>query len=306
MGMQMIRTICGDIRPEDLGPTYMHEHLIIDSPIVRTQFPHISLPGISEAVEECSTAHRAGVGAMVDCMPHLSGGNFAKLKAVSEGSGMHIIASTGAHTRKYYDDELYQSFSHVENFSNRLTQEINDERAGIIKVATLGEEMDGIERAIFEGAALAHKATGVPILTHCENGLGAISQISVLNELGVSLNRVIISHTDKNPDVPYHRELLQAGVNLEYDQGLRQKDDPHKSSAKLLTQMASDGFIGQLMLGTDGARRSLWGALGGTPGLSWLYTGWSAILAEMGMTTSDLRQLFTVNPARFLSVGLRD
>ena len=298
----MIRTINGDIEPEELGPTYMHEHLIIDSPIVSSEFPHISLPEASDAVAECSVAKNAGVGAMVDCMPHLSGGNFSKLKEVSKGSKIHIIASTGAHTRKYYEEDLYLSFSDAEAFASRLIHEINVDSAGIIKVATLGDRPDAIESAIFEGAAQAHKVTGAPILTHCENGRGAISQISLLEKLGVPLKRIVISHTDKNPDLSYHRELLQAGVNLEYDQGLRQKDEEEKASAHLLMAMISEGFISQLMLGTDGARRSLWSTLGGSPGLAWLYTGWSTVLSTMGMSPSDLHQIFTVNPTRFLTI----
>ena len=298
----MIRTIDGDIEPEELGPTYMHEHLIIDSPIVRSEFPHISLPEVSDAIAECSVAKTAGVGAMVDCMPHLSGGNFSKLKEVSRRSEIHIIASTGAHTRKYYEEDLYLSFSNIDEFSARLIHEINVENAGIIKVATLGSTQDAIERAIFEGAAVAHKVTGAPILTHCENGRGAISHISLFQELGVPLEKIVISHTDKNPDLSYHRELLQAGVNLEYDQGLRQKDVEEKVSAHLLMSMVSEGFIAQLMLGTDGARRSLWSTLGGSPGLAWLYTGWSTVLSAMGMSPSELHQIFTVNPTRFLTI----
>ena len=40
--------------------------------------------------------------------------------------------------------------------------------------------------AIFEAAALAHLATGVPILTHCEGGTGALEQFRVLTDDGVA------------------------------------------------------------------------------------------------------------------------
>ena len=28
--MTFVRTVLGDVEPEDLGPTYAHEHLVID------------------------------------------------------------------------------------------------------------------------------------------------------------------------------------------------------------------------------------------------------------------------------------
>ena len=46
----------GDIDPGQLGVTYVHEHLIIDSPIVAERFPHIYLPSVEEAVAEAERA----------------------------------------------------------------------------------------------------------------------------------------------------------------------------------------------------------------------------------------------------------
>ena len=41
-----IRTVLGDIPPEKLGVTYMHEHLIIESEIVKKNFEHKYLPSV--------------------------------------------------------------------------------------------------------------------------------------------------------------------------------------------------------------------------------------------------------------------
>jgi len=48
----IIRTVLGDISPEKLGITYMHEHLIIESEIVKKDFEHIYLPSIEDAIAE--------------------------------------------------------------------------------------------------------------------------------------------------------------------------------------------------------------------------------------------------------------
>ena len=104
----IVRTVLGDIPSDQLGVTYMHEHLIIDSPIVAKDFPHIHLPSESEAIEEVGLCRAVGVQTMVDCMPTGSGRSAVKLAAISKATGMNIIATAGLHTDRYYlpTDEL--------------------------------------------------------------------------------------------------------------------------------------------------------------------------------------------------------
>ena len=56
-----IRTVLGDIAPDQLGVTYMHEHLIIDSSIVARDFPHIHLPNELDAIAEVNLCKNVGV-----------------------------------------------------------------------------------------------------------------------------------------------------------------------------------------------------------------------------------------------------
>lgn len=313
----IVRTVLGDIDPADLGTTYLHEHLIIDSSFVATRLPHIHLPHADEAVTELALCRAAGVGAMVDAMPSASGRDASRLATVAQRSGVHIVASTGLHTEKYYPghewaleapiDELADLFiSEIQSGMNRYGDsgpavERTRHRAGIIKVATGGAGPTGRARRLFEAAAIAHQTTGAPILTHCEEGAGAAEQIGLLTELGVPLSRVVLSHTDKIPDKGLHADLLASGVNLEYDQALRQAGDEESSTAELLAAMIDAGYLAQLMLGTDGARRTLWASLGGTPGLAWLVTGFGEVLAARGIDEAARYALLTANPAGFLS-----
>ncbi|MGI9647316.1 MAG: phosphotriesterase family protein [Acidimicrobiia bacterium] len=314
-----VRTVLGDIPPADLGTTYLHEHLIIDSPFVASRLPHIHLPDPDEAVAELALCQAAGVGAMVDAMPSASGRDVARLAEVSQRSGVHVVASTGLHTEKYYPGHQWAVEPSVDTLTRLFTSEIQTGierfgptgpaiehttyRAGIIKVATGGATLTDRDRKLFEAAAAAHQVTGAPILTHCEEGEGAPGQVDLLHRLGVPLSRVVLSHTDKITDPGLHAELLSAGVNLEYDQALRQAGDEEPVTARLLAAMIEAGYLGQLMLGTDGARRSLWASLGGGPGLAWLVTGFTEVLASHGIDAAHRRELFVANPANFLSFG---
>jgi predicted metal-dependent phosphotriesterase family hydrolase len=300
----IVRTVLGDIAPEDLGVTYAHEHLIIDSAIVSREWPHIHLPSAEEAIKEATLCARAGVGAMVDAMPTGSGRDLAKLAEVSRAAGVHLIASTGMHTAKYYPGVEWTEDA-PEKLARRFIAEIRSGvsgiRTGIMKVATSGSEPTRSELALIEAAAVVHTETNIPLLTHCEGGVGALAQLDHLRRAGVPLDRVILSHTDKVHDPGYHRQILGSGANVEYDQALRQQLTGSTATAELVASMWEEGFGAQIMLGTDGARRSLWAALGGAPGLAWLRSGFPAVMAAYGIGEAEVDAMFVTNPARVLS-----
>ncbi|MEI7562096.1 MAG: hypothetical protein WCJ43_06575 [Actinomycetes bacterium] len=301
-----IRTVLGDISPDQLGVTYMHEHLIIDSPIVAKDFAHIYLPNETDAINEVNKCKKVGVGAMLDCMPLGSGRDAKKLLQISEATGVNIIAATGLHHDRYYrsDDQLENSSA--ETLAKFFLRDINegmddtDAKAGVIKVITSGPKIKDREIRLFEAAAIAQAKSGAPILSHCEHGAGAIEQLELFNKLNIPLSRVILSHTDKEADFGYHHEILSSGVSVEYDQSLRQANEEKPASAQLTAAMVGAGFVNQIMMGTDGARRTLWSILGGNPGLSWLYSGWSTKLIESGLKDDDINRIFITNPARAL------
>jgi 5-phospho-D-xylono-1,4-lactonase len=315
----VVRTVLGDVAPGILGATYMHEHLIVDSPLIRDRFPEIHLWSVDAAVEEVRGCAAVGVGAMVDAMPCAAGRDVVRLAEISRTTGVHVIASTGLHTARYYEGRAWISEEPAEVLAELFRADIQEgidrydyaapvvrrteHRAGVLKIATQGERPTDAERRLFEAAAAAHRATGAPLLTHCEQGIGGIADVDLLRELGVPLERVVLSHTDKRSDAAYHRDLLSSGVNLEYDQALRQPAGSREGTAWLLAEMLSEGFGDHLMLGTDGARRSLWRALGGAPGLAWLASGFMEVLSSWGVDEAATRRLLVENPARVLALG---
>lgn len=315
----MVRTVRGDVPSEELGVTYIHEHLIIDSPAVEAEWPDILLRDVDVSIKEVEFCVAAGVGTMVDAMPMASGRGPERLSNISRATGLHIVMTTGLHTEKYYQQLPWVESATVGQLSSWFTADIEegvdardhlgdelnrtDHRAGIIKVATSQARLSSRAMQLFEAAVIAARATGVPILTHCEAGIGAMEQIEAIVELGFPLSRVVISHTDKVPDPEYHSALLESGVNLEFDQALRQRGSALTGTAFLLATQIERGFLSQLMLGTDGARRSLWTAYGGAPGLAWMAGEYRSILEEAGVESDAQHVLFVTNPSRFLAMA---
>jgi 5-phospho-D-xylono-1,4-lactonase len=304
----LVRTVLGDIPASQLGVTYMHEHLIIDSPIVSRDFPHIHLPSEAEAIAEVNLCRSAGVQTLVDCMPTGSGRSALKLAAISKATGVNIVATAGLHTDRYYlpTDELEnmdaEDLAKVFIRDIQVGMEGTEFKAGQLKVVTSGHAIKDRDIRLFEAVAIAQQITGAPIISHCEHGTGALEQIDLFTALHIPVHKVTLSHTDKENDIGYHKEILASGINVEYDQSLRQSDQDAPPSALLMKAMIEAGFIDQIMLGTDGARRSLWSSLGGLPGLAWLYSGWSKKLIELGLTQGQLDKVFIDNPARTLTL----
>jgi phosphotriesterase-related protein len=308
-----VRTVLGDVPAGELGVCYAHEHLIIDGGVPGLVNPAISLPRVEDAVAELDPCVAAGVRAVVDAMPADAGRNVAKLAEVSRRAGVHVVAATGLHHARFYGRRHWGELLDPERLAELFAAEISDgidahdyngpvvartgHRAGVVKVAGSLDGPSDRDRRVFEAAALAAARTGAPVLTHCEAGTGGLAQLRLLDDLGLPLDRVVLSHTDKVADRGYHRDLLAAGAYLVYDQGLRTPE----ATARLVREMVADGHGDRLLLGTDGARRSLWATLGGAPGLAALATGLGRRLAaDLGRAVMD--RIWVANPAAALAL----
>ncbi|WP_246228013.1 phosphotriesterase family protein [Propioniciclava coleopterorum] len=312
----MIRTVLGDRAGVD-GLVYAHEHLIIDSPLIEDRWPHILLDSVEDAVAELAPCRAAGVRLVVDAMPAASGRDAVRLADIARGSGVDVVAVTGLHHDRYYGPRHWSNAVGADALARLFVADLTEGidrydytspvvdrtpyRAGVVKVATSGERPDARDRRNLEAAARASVTTGCPVLTHCEDGRGAPAQVEELTAWGVPVDAIILSHVDKARDPGYAREVATTGAFLELDQNLRQADlgaaAPHLD---LVAALVEGGFGDQIVLGTDGARRSLWTAHGGTPGLAWLATGYVDLLRERGLG-GHVESFFHANPVRALS-----
>ena len=308
-----VRTVLGDVGADRLGMCFAHEHLIIDGGVPGLVNPEISLPRVEDAVAELGPCVAAGVRAVVDAMPADAGRNVVKLAEISRRAGVHVVAATGLHHARYYGERHWGELLDPEALAALFVAEISEgvdahdlngpvlrrtaHRAGVVKAAGSLDGPSPRDRRVFEAAALTVARTGVPLLTHCERGTGGVAQLRLLDDLGVPLDRVILSHTDKVVDRGYHRELLATGAYVVYDQGIRTPE----GTARLVGWMVEDGHAGQLLLGTDGARRSLWTVLGGSPGLAALSTDLGRRLAG-ALGPAVMERIWVTNPAAALEL----
>ena len=316
--MTFVRTILGDIDPAELGITYAHEHLVIAGSRSVELFPDFRLDDVAKAVAELEPAKALGLRSVVDAMPADAGRDAELLAEVSRRSGVNVIAPTGVHHQRYYPERHWSALLAVDEIAGLFAADIDagidsldygspvvrrtPYRAGVIKIAGSTGGPSERDARIFEAAAIAQRATGCPILTHCENGTGALEQITLLASHGASPAHVALSHVDKVVDRGFQRELFATGVFVEYDQGFRWKEAPN-GTLQLLHWAAEDGHLEQVVLGMDAARQGYWTAYGGAPGMTFLLGAFAAAMRERGLGDAEQATLFVGNPARLYSFG---
>lgn len=310
--MSFIRTVLGDIDPEDLGLCYAHEHIIIEESYPTVQNSLLLLNDVEKVTAELMEFYRLGGRAMVDTMPANAGRNIMKLAEVSRRSGVHIIAPTGIHLEKYYlpdhwryhytEEQLTQLFVDditrgidVYDYNGPLVHR-SAHKAGMIKLATGDEAITPHQEKIFRAVVNTHRFTGAPILTHTNYGKHALDQIELLDKSGADLSHVVLSHMDRYKDIEYNREVLQSGVYVEYDSTFRWTKDEENWTYKLLEHLLPD-FPDQITMGMDAAKHSYWKSYGGKPGLLFLLTHFRDDLKRMGLD-EYYDQIFYLNPAR--------
>jgi 5-phospho-D-xylono-1,4-lactonase len=180
--MSFLRTVTGDIPPADAGICYSHEHIIIDPSFTTFCNPEFLLDSVELACREIAEFREAGGKTLVDSMPCGGGRNAAKLAEISRRTDMNIVCPTGLHLQKYYPPGHWGERLSAEDMTALFIAEIEEGidshdyngpyisrtpcKAGVIKVATSGENPTDRERKTIEAAVITHKETGAPILTH--------------------------------------------------------------------------------------------------------------------------------------------
>ncbi len=312
MSPAKVTTVIGPVSPADLGITDAHTHVWIE-PVSGTP------PGLPQLFDqpnitaELKAFRQAGGTTLIDCQPGGCGRNGRVLWALSRDSGVKIVACTGFHLRRYYPSDywIFRPDVSLEEAQTYFEREIAEGlaetrdlpqpvRAGFIKIACEAN-LNETPAKLIEAAVQAGLQTGVAIEVHTEKGAGAEEIVACFQQYDFPLNRLVICHIDKRPDLGLHQELARQGVMLEYDTFYRPKYRPDQHVWPLLEQMVARGLEQQVVLATDMAEALMWSRLGGQPGQT-AFTG--QILARLqiiGFAQHTIQRLMGENIANCLA-----
>lgn len=328
--MGHVQTVRGPVDPSDLGRVFTHEHLNLLGPGAFA-FGGRADVGVDLGVGALGIPPELGFRTLVDLTPIGLGRDPRVMRAISEGTGLHIVLGASLYLESYAP-----AWAHDVSVDELCAMFVRQATTGIddtdVRVGILGEQATGLgEITSFEerglrAAARAHRATGLAINTHCTHGTMALEQLAILRDEGVDLARVIVGHMDQ-AGLDTVLAVVAAGANVAYDtlgkeiwdfvlapedrttgsEGEFAKRGYFRSDASRLDEIAElvrRGHADRVLLSQDmtGLEAYLNAGTHGTHGYAYLGRVVVPRLMELGVTETAIHQMLVDNPARLLTV----
>jgi phosphotriesterase-related protein len=217
-----VNGVAGPIDTAQLGFTLMHEHIVLQSVGLRSNWPEVFDREfvVRRAVAKLGEAKASGVDTIVDLTTADNGRDMPLVAEIVRQAGTQVIATTGfwMQVPRYF--HLRSPDVMADLFLRDIGEGIQGTgvKAGIIKAASNDREVAGPLELSFRAAARAHRRTGVPISTHTDSlQQSGLDQQRVFAEEGVDLTRVVIGHSGDTQDLDYLERLLDRGSYLGMD-----------------------------------------------------------------------------------------
>ncbi len=308
--MPSVDAVSGPLDTAHLGFTLMHEHIIVESPGVRENFPIFDREAeIGRAVEKLKDAMAAGVKTLVDLTP-ADWRDIPFVKEVVVRSGMQVIVATGIYWEvpHHFRSTTGRSIDYITDlFVRDIREGITDSgvRAGIIKCATDEPGVTPDVERVLRASAKAHRATGVPISTHTHAASEVgLKQQDVFESEGVDLSRVVIGHSGDSEDTDYLRKLCDRGSYIGMDRFGIDIFLPTGKRVATIAKMCELGYAQKMVLSHDAACYFGWA----DPALrQQLVPNWHLrhipddvipALRQSGVTDDQIRAMTVDNPRR--------
>ena len=302
-----VQTVKGPVEIGSLGLILPHEHLFTD---LRGPHDPAYARGEPSAVVQIvepylAEAYAAGVTALVECSTVGVGRNLGVLQRLADATPIHILAPTGLYRDAYIPQSLREMDE--QDLAELWTTELMDGiegtsiRAGFIKLAMSDDGPTELEVRNLRAAARASQNTGAVIASHTIGGRIALTEMDILEEAGLNLNRFIWVHAQTEPDISILIEAARRGAYVELDA----IGAPYQSQVDMLeaaVALIRAGLTGHLLLSHDAGWYDPAGPDGvpgqGFRGYTALVREFLPILIQRGITEEQVRLITVENPAR--------
>ena len=248
----LVQTVLGPVRPEHLGTTLTHEHLLIDlawmaEPAVEaSERLKMSQPVTMEelgwvrynsqrnrddrelldeetAISEALLFKRWGGKTIVDATTIGIGRDPRALARIARATDLNIVMGTGFYVDAVHPEDMDERTEAevARQMVEEVTVGVDDTgvRAGIIGELGCSWPLTKNENKVLRAGATAQRETGAPILVHPGRDEAAPFEIlDVLAAAGADLRRVIMGHIDRTVlDMGMIVDLARRGCYLEFD-----------------------------------------------------------------------------------------
>ena len=336
--MTTVMTVRGPVSPADLGLCLSHEHIINDVTSWWHRTSSVGLDpdefadkkvGIEDlwdlkhdpfanrdncrlddldlAVEEVGRFAALGGRSIIETTGLSIGRDLAGLRAVSERTGVNIVAGTGFYLEASQPADILAGS--VDQLAARIVDDIRHGeggvRPGIIGEIGVSDRFSAAERKSLAAACVAQRETGLPIQIHLPAWFRLGDEVlDVVEGHGVDLNAVVLCHMNPSgADRSYQRRLMARGAFVQYDmvgaelfyadQGVQCTSD--EEDAIHIADLVAGGFGNRLLVSSDIFIKNLLRRYGG-PGYAHVVQYFVPRLHRHGLSAEDIELLLVWNP----------
>ena len=267
------------------------------------------LSDLNLAIKEALEFKNNGGSTAVDVTSRGSKRDPVALLKLSEATGLNIIMGSSWYQKMFHPRDMDDKS--VENLTDEIIEDITvgvngtGIKSGIIgEVGINGGPITRNEEKCIISAAIGSKLTGAPITIH-SGGVGEEKHhtLDLIEKEGVSLNRVIMGHSDWLADYyEFALELLDRNVFLEFDLIGRESAleiSPTAKDIQIITKLVQDGHEDKILLSQDVCHKTNLKHYGGF-GYSFILEKFIPHLHSLGISNIQTDKMLIDNPKKIL------
>ena len=252
-----------------------------------------------------------GVKTLVECTPVYVGRDVRLLKRLSEETGLQILTNTGfygAQDNRFIPAQVLKmtpemiAASWIAEFEKGIDG--TDIRPGFIKIAVDRKPLSGFHATLARAAAIAHKITGLTIMSHTGPAVGAFHQLEILKEEGVAPEAFIWTHASDEKDWSQLVKAAKMGAWVSLDK-YGWNEALVESYPQLLKLLKEEGVLNKILISHDAGWFDPGQPEQPFKSYSPVFEELVPNLKKQGFTDDDIDLLFIKNPTKAFMVRKR-
>jgi phosphotriesterase-related protein len=314
--MSTVETVRGPVDIAQLGPTLMHEHIVILQPEALQNYGHVWGASywdedvrVADAIEKLSAVRAAGIRTLVDPTAPGLGRYIPRIQRINAAVDLNVIVASGVYTFLELPNFLADRGVEVlaELFVREIREGIDDTsvKAAFLKCAVEQHGLIGDVPKVLAAVAAAAVETGVPVMVHtnapARTGLPALE---ALTGAGVDPTRIVIAHAGDSNDLGYLRAIADTGAWLGFDRFNIEHFNPDARRVETLVALVAEGYADRIHLSHDAA--CFYDFMVGDPAFAderpdYLHISKKIlpVLREAGVTEEQIDLMMVESPRRF-------
>lgn len=306
-----IPSVTGEIAPEALGCTLIHEHVTCADWSLRRAFGETVFDRrgvVDTAVRQYrDMRERFGLTTVVDGSPINLGRDIELLREISAMSGVRILFCTGF----FFIEQPQLLMRSVSELAGLLLYEHENGAEGtglrpaMLKCALTPAGVTPLMEKVLAATAQVSAETGMPIFCHTNAQLRQGTEaMEIFLKNGADPQRIVMGHSGDTNDIDYLSSLLDTGCFLGMDRfGICEETNSMENRVATMLALRQKGAVGRMLLSTD---RPVFGGFGAAcdennaPDVTDHYADVFAraipLLKEGGMSEFEIHQMLVENP----------